>query len=567
MPNLQERQFTTKQRKMLAKTGAAMADGSFPIENTADLENAVKAYGRSPDEATKAHIVKRAKALKATKMLPADWKVAESAAPAVAEALANDSTDSTLAGIRDDFAEQFPAGNMPMGGYDPAPAIVDIYLADKYVVVCDDDDYYRVDFTLGADGEYDFADTSQWKELKLGYTDAGAGGEPAAPSESQRYTETARVGLKLKAELTTRVMVELASLREATVEPSDTGATIRNVTLIKPGFSTNTDKAGRPRYYPAATLKAAVAHFEGVRAYVNHPSKSQVNDLPERSILDIAGYWTNIRASDAGALVGDLKTMKNYAGQNVLPLIQEAIESHPGLVDVSINALGKTKIGEAEGRAAVVVESIVGANSVDIVTTGAAGGSFAGALLASDGGESITRQLLAALSFDEWRTAHPDYVVKIKKEWTTVRESEALKEAQTHAHGLQTKLAEAQAQHRAALAELADFRRGGTADRLLSESGLPHTLRTAVRAQLMEAKDEAGMQAVLEREQDKWRAAPKPVEVTGAGQRPITAAAPIAPAKPANLLGVAESMAVLPGENAEAYRVRRERARLKESQH
>lgn len=57
------RQFSPEKRKKLSKTGAAMKDGSFPIVTKKDLGNARQAFGRSPDKATKDHIVKRAKAL------------------------------------------------------------------------------------------------------------------------------------------------------------------------------------------------------------------------------------------------------------------------------------------------------------------------------------------------------------------------------------------------------------------------------------------------------------------------------------------------------------------------
>src|SRR6184192_1463329 len=39
------RTFTADQRKALAKKGAAMPDGSFPIENEQDLRNAIQAVG------------------------------------------------------------------------------------------------------------------------------------------------------------------------------------------------------------------------------------------------------------------------------------------------------------------------------------------------------------------------------------------------------------------------------------------------------------------------------------------------------------------------------------------
>lgn len=315
---------------------------------------------------------------------------------------------------------------------------------------------------------------------------------------------------------------ELADLREASVDAD--GATIRNVTLIRPGFSTNADKAGRHRYYPADTLRAAVRHFEGARAYINHPSRSGAQDLPERSVLDIAGYWENVKASDDGRITGDLRVV-GRAGADVLPLMTEAITRKPGLVDVSINALGTTKIGEAEGRKAVIVEAIVGANSVDIVTTGAAGGTFAGALLASDG-DGFTRQLLGALTFEEWREARPEFLDKLKTEWRTVRNDQALTEARAEIDKLKTQAATLEAQHRAESAELADLRRGALADRLLAESKLPHHVRAQARNDVLAGNDEAGMRAVVAREAKKYASAPKPpVTVNGAGQRGAAPAA------------------------------------------
>ena len=71
------RDFSDKERKGLAKRGVALPDGSFPIKNTDDLGNAVKAFGRAKDQAkAKAHIIKRARALGATHMLPDAWKIA-----------------------------------------------------------------------------------------------------------------------------------------------------------------------------------------------------------------------------------------------------------------------------------------------------------------------------------------------------------------------------------------------------------------------------------------------------------------------------------------------------------
>src|SRR6185312_1838365 len=61
---LNAKQFSTKKRQKLAKKGHARPDGSYPIETTKDVSNAVKDWHRSGgSSADKAHIVKNAKRL------------------------------------------------------------------------------------------------------------------------------------------------------------------------------------------------------------------------------------------------------------------------------------------------------------------------------------------------------------------------------------------------------------------------------------------------------------------------------------------------------------------------
>jgi hypothetical protein len=61
-------------RERAIKEGLSLPDGSYPIRNKEDLKRAVKAFGRAKDKAkTKKHIKKRARALKATDLLPDTW--------------------------------------------------------------------------------------------------------------------------------------------------------------------------------------------------------------------------------------------------------------------------------------------------------------------------------------------------------------------------------------------------------------------------------------------------------------------------------------------------------------
>lgn len=78
------KQFSTEKRQKLAKQGKAMpaknGGGGFPIENEQDLKNAIRAFGRAKDKpAAKAHIIRRAKALKLTSKLPKAWNVSTAA--------------------------------------------------------------------------------------------------------------------------------------------------------------------------------------------------------------------------------------------------------------------------------------------------------------------------------------------------------------------------------------------------------------------------------------------------------------------------------------------------------
>ena len=77
----EKRFYTQKRREEYAKRGWALPDGSYPIRDVGDLRNAIQAYGLGKDrEAAKRHIMKRARALGRTELIPDNWKVREKAA-------------------------------------------------------------------------------------------------------------------------------------------------------------------------------------------------------------------------------------------------------------------------------------------------------------------------------------------------------------------------------------------------------------------------------------------------------------------------------------------------------
>jgi hypothetical protein len=64
------------ERQKLAKSGKAMPSGSFPIRNGEDLKNAIHAFGRAKSSERadiKRHIIKRARALGKSDLIPESW--------------------------------------------------------------------------------------------------------------------------------------------------------------------------------------------------------------------------------------------------------------------------------------------------------------------------------------------------------------------------------------------------------------------------------------------------------------------------------------------------------------
>ena len=67
--------YSTDDRKRMSKSGQAMPDGSYPIADAEDLDNAIHAVGRggADHDAIRRHIIQRAKALGLSERIPDNW--------------------------------------------------------------------------------------------------------------------------------------------------------------------------------------------------------------------------------------------------------------------------------------------------------------------------------------------------------------------------------------------------------------------------------------------------------------------------------------------------------------
>jgi hypothetical protein len=176
------------------------------------------------------------------------------------------------------------------------------------------------------------------------------------------------------------VQVTYAPITESiTVENIETAAEfaelvekeLRNNTMqikvIQPGW-------GSTGYYSPQLLErdGPVAFTKGTKMYWDHPTVSEAQQRPERSLRDLAGeFITDARWLEKGPAGAGL-----YANAKIFEAFAPHVKSMAEHIGVSIRASGTAKQGEAEGRKGRVIESIVAAKSVDFVTVPGAGGQI-----------------------------------------------------------------------------------------------------------------------------------------------------------------------------------------------
>jgi hypothetical protein len=317
----------------------------------------------------------------------------------------------------------------------------------------------------------------------------------------------------------TLVLTERLDLSEAQF---DTDARVlQNVVLIRAGLSANR------RRYTEAVLQAAVPVFEGAKAYDSHSRN-------ERKVSDITGWYANVRYAD-GKLIADRYFSRTDAGRNVMSIAEDIISGNAPktLAGLSINAVGKGKTVKSDDGSGDVleVEAISAANSVDDVTEPAAGGGYS--LTASMTGDSLTTDILAALEYDEWYEARPEYTARLQKEWATVRQDNAVKAAQAEADRAKLALKEAQegikraeADREAARLETAQARRDLALAETLATVKLPSVWKTDLRERLGKAEP-GDWAAIIESEQRKAETAGHKPQISVRGAAVQVASTPV----------------------------------------
>lgn len=354
----------------------------------------------------------------------------------------------------------------------------------------------------------------------------------------------------------TRAWADYGDFAEAKVDADS--HTIEGVTIIAPGWSKN------GRFYSKELLASKASELEGSRAYLNHATKSEMRERPERSVADLAGSYSDVKIAKDGRIVGTLNLVGDHAS-HVEALALASRGNGKDLLGISISASGKVVEGERDGRKGTIVEDIAHFYSADIVTLPAAGGTF----LAASNSDQMTSDLFADSEFEEWRDGNPDHLDRLKKELKTVRQDEGMKERDERIKVLEGKLKEVEVDddkktedvdegvkaQAAKIEELetkvSGFETAAKAEKMLSESDIPEMLHERIRKR-MTGLDEAGQKAVLEDEHETLRILQKAgkldAKILDAGQGENQSSDAKESVDGAALLGSKMSEAQAPGE-------------------
>ncbi len=186
----------------------------------------------------------------------------------------------------------------------------------------------------------------------------------------------------------------LTKLKEARVDRD--GCLVEGI-ILSSGLSEN------GTFYPSEVVESSRDIFKGVQCYADHPGIGET----ERSVRDVVGVIEDAWP-DKGHLRATIRLSR--AHDWLLTMIGE------GLVgDLSINALGRTRVCRRDGRVVREVLEITKAHSVDFVARAAAGGHVE-RIIHESAGYAEGLRLLERISFKELSEARPDLLEKLREQ-------------------------------------------------------------------------------------------------------------------------------------------------------
>lgn len=135
----------------------------------------------------------------------------------------------------------------------------------------------------------------------------------------------------------------------------------REIVIIEAGW-------GSSGYYSEAVLERDIPRIfpVGTHMYLDHPTFSEEQERPERSVKELVGVLTETPRMAGIAAVASCEIFEHW-----VPVI-DALSEHIGL---SIRAFGVAEEGDAAGKRGPLIQTLTEGLSIDYVTQAGAGGS------------------------------------------------------------------------------------------------------------------------------------------------------------------------------------------------
>jgi len=149
------------------------------------------------------------------------------------------------------------------------------------------------------------------------------------------------------------------------------------VTIIEEGLGNSKDR----NYYSSDALKSGTNVFNGAKAYADHPDAITEKTLPERSMKDLVGWYSDCFV-DKNPQTGKARLRGKLhffpSAKWLTDMIDTILtdKSAKNLFGISINAVGRTRPAQMNGEEVNYVEEFQRVDSADVVTEPAARGKF-----------------------------------------------------------------------------------------------------------------------------------------------------------------------------------------------
>lgn len=201
------------------------------------------------------------------------------------------------------------------------------------------------------------------------------------------------------------------------------------VTIIEEGMGNSKDK----NYYSKEALQKSPKLFNGAKAYADHPDAISEKTLPERSMKELVGWYSNCfvdsnPTTQKARLRGKLHFFPpaKWLTDMIDTILSE--ETAKGLFGISINAIGKTRPAQMGGDQVNYVEAFQRVDSADVVTEPAARGKFEKVLESKGGVRSRTGRAVIPSGSKRMREASslsPKAMKKMADECTAAYNSDS----------------------------------------------------------------------------------------------------------------------------------------------